>query len=78
MIENVTKHEERITRAGRKQFFSVQLPGTLASQEDVAPVIRGAVVEELVPCEHQYNQFVLDFRSNPDILAYVNSASLPR
>jgi rhamnose utilization protein RhaD (predicted bifunctional aldolase and dehydrogenase)/NAD(P)-dependent dehydrogenase (short-subunit alcohol dehydrogenase family) len=76
MIESVTKLEERITRAGRKQFSSVQLPGILASQEDVAPVIRGAVVEELVPCEHQYNQFVLDFRSNPDILAYVNSAKL--
>jgi rhamnose utilization protein RhaD (predicted bifunctional aldolase and dehydrogenase)/NAD(P)-dependent dehydrogenase (short-subunit alcohol dehydrogenase family) len=76
MIESVTKLEERITRAGRKQFPSVQLPGTLASPEDVAPVIRGAVVEELVPCEHQYNQFVLDFRSTPDILAYVNSAKL--
>ena len=76
MIESVTKLEERITRAGRKQFSSVQLPGTLASPKDVAPVIRRAVVEELVPCEHQYNQFVLDFRSTPDILAYVNSAKL--
>ncbi|MCF8215243.1 MAG: bifunctional aldolase/short-chain dehydrogenase [Chlorobium sp.] len=76
MIESVTKLEERIARSGRKHFFTVQLPRVPASLEVVAPVIRGAVTQEKSPGSRQYDQFVLDFRSSPDILDYVNSSNL--
>ena len=76
MIESANRLEARIARAGRKVFPSVPLPVGIASIEDVAPVIRGAVVEEITPGSRDYRQFVLEFRASPDILAYVNSDSL--
>jgi rhamnose utilization protein RhaD (predicted bifunctional aldolase and dehydrogenase)/NAD(P)-dependent dehydrogenase (short-subunit alcohol dehydrogenase family) len=76
MIECVSKLEERIARAGRNVFPSISLPATVALLEDVAPVIRGAVVDEKSPGTLEYNQFVLDFRSSPDILQYVNGIEL--
>ncbi|MEE9904281.1 bifunctional aldolase/short-chain dehydrogenase [Chlorobium sp.] len=76
MIESVTKLEERIARSGRKQYEAVPLPPVVASLEEVAPVIRGAVAEERSPGCRQYDQFVLDFRSSPDILDYVNRPDL--
>ena len=76
MIASVSKLEERISRAGRKAFPVIALPDVMASVEDVAPVIRGAVVEEITPGSRDYRQFVLEFRTSPDILAYVNSGSL--
>lgn len=72
MIESVSQCEERIVRTGRKQFPVISLPRTVAALENVAAIIRGAVAEEEVSGSRQYRQFVLDFRSSPDILAYVN------
>jgi len=76
MIESVSKLEDRIARSGRKVFPSISLPAAVALLEDVAPVIRGAVVEEKSSGSLEYNQFVLDFRSSPDILQYVNGIEL--
>ncbi len=76
MIEAVTLLEHRIAVSGRKQFTSVALPATIGSVEDVAPVIRGACVEEKAPGMREYHQFILDFRTSPDILTYVNNPDL--
>jgi len=76
MIEAVTLLENRIAVSGRKQFSSVALPSAIASVEDVAPVIRGACVEEKAPGMREYHQFVLDFRTSPDILTYINNPDL--
>ncbi|NTW82476.1 MAG: bifunctional aldolase/short-chain dehydrogenase [Chlorobiaceae bacterium] len=76
MIDAVTRIERRISAAGRKQFARLSLPASIASQEDVAAVIRGACVEEKIPGMRDYEQFILDFRTSPEILDYVNSVDL--
>ena len=78
MIEAVSTLEARIAVAGRKTFPSVTLPAEIASVEVTAPVIRGACVEEKSPGTREYHQFILDFRTSPDILDYVNSTDLAR
>lgn len=76
MIEAVTRIEKRIDAAGRKHFAKSPLPLAIAPLEDVAPIIRGACVEEKIPGMRDYDEFILDFRTSPEILDYVNSADL--
>jgi rhamnose utilization protein RhaD (predicted bifunctional aldolase and dehydrogenase)/NAD(P)-dependent dehydrogenase (short-subunit alcohol dehydrogenase family) len=76
MIEAVTLIERRIAAAGRKTSAKAVQPALMAPIEDVAPVIRGACVEEKVPGTRDFEQFILDFRTSPEILDYVNSADL--
>ncbi|MEI7825206.1 MAG: bifunctional aldolase/short-chain dehydrogenase [Chlorobiaceae bacterium] len=76
MIEAVSTLEARIAEAGRKTFPSVTLPSELASVEVAAPVIRGACVDEKSPGTREYHQFILEFRTSPPILDYVNSTDL--
>ena len=76
MIDAVTKLEERIALAGRKTSPSITLPAAIAPLEEVAPIIRGACVEEKMVGTREYNQFILDFRTSPVILEYVNSVEL--
>ncbi len=77
MIRAVNELEERIEKAGSKTFAAVDLPAGLLSLEKVAPVIRGACVREKVPGGRDYESFILDFRSSPAIMEYVNAADLP-
>ena len=76
MIEAVSTLEARIDAAGKKTFPSVTLPSEIASVEVTAPVIRGACVDEKSPGTREYHQFILDFRTSPLILDYVNSTDL--
>ncbi len=76
MIEAVSTLEARIAEAGRKTFPSVTLPSEMASVEVAAPVIRGACVDEKSPGTREYHQFILEFRTSPLILDYVNSTDL--
>jgi rhamnose utilization protein RhaD (predicted bifunctional aldolase and dehydrogenase)/NAD(P)-dependent dehydrogenase (short-subunit alcohol dehydrogenase family) len=76
MIDAVSRLEERIKVAERKTFPQVTLPPSLASVEDAAPIIRGASVDEKSPGTREYHQFILDFRTSPEILDYVNSTEL--
>jgi len=76
MIGAVSDLEERIEKPGRKSFPSIALPETLLPLEKVAPVIRGACVTEKTPDSKDYESFILDFRSSPGIMEYVNSTDL--
>jgi rhamnose utilization protein RhaD (predicted bifunctional aldolase and dehydrogenase)/NAD(P)-dependent dehydrogenase (short-subunit alcohol dehydrogenase family) len=76
MIEAVSTLEARIAKAGKRTFPSVTLPSEIASVEVTAPVIRGACVEEKSPGMREYHQFILEFRTSPHILDYVNSTEL--
>lgn len=76
MIDGVSRIEERIAAVGRKSFPSVQLPATVATLEAVAPVIRGACMYEKTPGEKDYESFVLEFRSSPELAGFVNAAEL--
>ena len=76
MIDAVSTLEARISKAGKRTFPSVTLPSDIASVEVTAPVIRGACVQEKSPGTREYHQFILDFRTSPLILEYVNNTDL--
>ncbi|HWQ26258.1 MAG TPA: bifunctional aldolase/short-chain dehydrogenase [Chlorobaculum sp.] len=76
MIEGVNSIEDRIASADRKSFPSSSMPAAIASVEDVAPIVRGACFFEKTPGEKDYEGFVLEFRSSPALLQYVNTADL--
>jgi len=76
MIDAVSRLEERIAVEKRKTFPLVKLPVSIALLEDIAPIIRGAVVEEKLPGSREYHQFILDFRTSPKILDYVNCVDI--
>ncbi len=77
MIEFVTMAEERLTLQ-RKQLAQAKLPGKIASLPEIAPILRGAVAIEKNTTAGTAKRQILDFRTNPQILAYVNGAELSR
>ncbi|TNJ37988.1 bifunctional aldolase/short-chain dehydrogenase [Prosthecochloris vibrioformis] len=76
MIAHVTALEERIAAAQEREVPSIKMPRELLLQEVVAPVIRGACVEERTPQSRDYDTFILDFRDSPVVMEYVNSSNL--
>lgn len=74
MIRYVSLAEDYVARNGRPPFTPAALPKTLARPEDVAPLLRGAVAH--ARGEGVYDRFVSEFRSSPDILAFVNAAEV--
>lgn len=76
MIGAVSELEDRIEQGGKKAFPAVDLPVDLLPLEEVAPVIRGACVAEKTPGSKDYESFILDFRTSPEIMEYVNSSDL--
>ncbi len=78
MIAMVTLAEERVA-SGRKTVFAARaLTERLAAPEEVAPILRGACSIPNPAIAGAYTRFVLDFRTGPAILDYVNGAELPR
>src|SRR3569623_2931029 len=77
MIEFVTMAEERLTRQ-RKQLAQAKLPANLASVPEIAPILRGAVAIEKNATAGTAKRQLLDFRTNAQILNYVNGAELAR
>ncbi len=77
MIEFVTLAEERLTRQ-RKSLAQVKLPANLASVPQIAPILRGAVAIEKNANAGTAKRQLLDFRTNAQILNYVNGAELAR
>ncbi|NTU57497.1 MAG: bifunctional aldolase/short-chain dehydrogenase [Chlorobiaceae bacterium] len=76
MIEGVDSIEGRIASADRKCFPSAAMPSAIASVEDVAPIVRGACFFEKTPGEKDYEGFILEFRSSPALMEYLNTADL--
>src|ERR1700744_1221296 len=77
MIEFVTMAEERLTRQ-RKTLLAAKLPGKIASLPEIAPILRGAVAIEKNALAGTAKRQILDFRTNEQILNYVNGAELAR
>jgi len=74
MIEMVSLAESRL-RQGRPIVFPArQLTGAVAAAADIAPIIRGACAISKEGAEP--TRFIADFRTAPEILAYVNGADL--
>lgn len=76
MIDAVTKAEERLQVGRKPVFVSADLPGTLATAAQVAPVLRGLTATDMG--EGQWRRMVLDFRTGPEILNYVNGVEAGR
>jgi rhamnose utilization protein RhaD (predicted bifunctional aldolase and dehydrogenase)/NAD(P)-dependent dehydrogenase (short-subunit alcohol dehydrogenase family) len=77
MIEFVTLAEERLAK-GRKTLVSVRLPEKLASVAEIAPILRGACALSFDDLAGTVKRQVLDFRTSPAILAYVNGEDVKR
>jgi rhamnose utilization protein RhaD (predicted bifunctional aldolase and dehydrogenase)/NAD(P)-dependent dehydrogenase (short-subunit alcohol dehydrogenase family) len=74
MIEMVSLAESRL-RQGRPVVFSARAIGTaVAAAAEIAPIIRGASAIRRENAEPI--RFIAEFRTAPEILAYVNGAEL--
>jgi rhamnose utilization protein RhaD (predicted bifunctional aldolase and dehydrogenase)/NAD(P)-dependent dehydrogenase (short-subunit alcohol dehydrogenase family) len=78
MIEFVTLAEQRLRKKGNVKFASAELPDKVAGVADVAPIIRGACAVRDAFGEGAHKRLILDFRSNDDILNYVNGKEVAR
>ncbi len=77
MIEFVSMAEARLGRQ-RKTLAKGTVPSKLASVPEIAPILRGAVALEKNALAGTAKRQILAFRSNPQILDYVNGAALSR
>ncbi|TXH82719.1 MAG: bifunctional aldolase/short-chain dehydrogenase [Rhizobium sp.] len=74
MIHYVTLAEEHVKRNGRHPFTPVALPGDLASSDEIAPMLRGAVAVD--KGEGRFDRMVSVFRTSPAILDFVNAGEV--
>ncbi len=77
MISAVSAAEERLARC-RKTFVGGRLPGPVAGAAEAAPILRGACAIAAPGTAGAYKRFVLEFRTGPAVLDYVNGAELER
>lgn len=79
MIDLVTMAEQRLAKATRKIFPGTTLPATPASAAEIAPILRGLLSIPAKNGSREATQrFVFEFRSNPEILAFVGGKEIAR
>jgi rhamnose utilization protein RhaD (predicted bifunctional aldolase and dehydrogenase)/NAD(P)-dependent dehydrogenase (short-subunit alcohol dehydrogenase family) len=78
MIEMVTLAEERLAQNRKSVFVPAPIPGPVAPIAEIAPILRGVVSVKDDRTEGAWRRPILDFRTGPAILNYVNGAELPR
>jgi rhamnose utilization protein RhaD (predicted bifunctional aldolase and dehydrogenase)/NAD(P)-dependent dehydrogenase (short-subunit alcohol dehydrogenase family) len=76
MIAAVTLAEDRLQKARKSVFVAATLPDRLASAAEVAPILRGLAAMET--SDAGWRRMILDFRSGPEILNYVNGRDVER
>jgi rhamnose utilization protein RhaD (predicted bifunctional aldolase and dehydrogenase)/NAD(P)-dependent dehydrogenase (short-subunit alcohol dehydrogenase family) len=79
MIDLVTLAEKRLAQATRKIFPGATLPEKIAPAAEVAPILRGLLsLPAKTGGRERAQRFVLEFRTNPQILAYVGGEEIDR
>jgi rhamnose utilization protein RhaD (predicted bifunctional aldolase and dehydrogenase)/NAD(P)-dependent dehydrogenase (short-subunit alcohol dehydrogenase family) len=78
MIAAVSLAEERLVRRRKAVFAPARLPVAVAAAAEVAPILRGACAIADPTGSGAYKRFVLEFRSSPAVLEYVNGVELNR
>jgi rhamnose utilization protein RhaD (predicted bifunctional aldolase and dehydrogenase)/NAD(P)-dependent dehydrogenase (short-subunit alcohol dehydrogenase family) len=78
MIALVTLAEERLQKNRKAVFVTAQLPQAIAPVAAVAPILRGACSRKDEKIEGAWRRMILDFRTGPAILNFVNGAQLAR
>lgn len=76
MIAAVSLAEERLTVKRKSIRVSARRTAGAAASSTIAPVIRGLLA--LPKGNGTWQRWILDFRSNEEILSYVNGEELPR
>jgi rhamnose utilization protein RhaD (predicted bifunctional aldolase and dehydrogenase)/NAD(P)-dependent dehydrogenase (short-subunit alcohol dehydrogenase family) len=76
MIDLVTLAEQHLAKSPKIFFPAIKLPAQSASASDIAPVIRGLTATDRG--EGKYQRMILDFRTSPEILNYVNGKEVER
>ncbi len=77
MIEFVTMAEQRLAQ-NRKPLKQATIPKSLASVAEIAPILRGRLAISRDAMAGTVKRQILDFRTSPAILNYVNGAELSR
>ena len=78
MIEMVSIAEDRLAKNRKAVFVPAPMPGPLAPLAEIAPILRGIVSIKDERIEGAWRRPILDFRSDPAILNFVNGAELAR
>jgi rhamnose utilization protein RhaD (predicted bifunctional aldolase and dehydrogenase)/NAD(P)-dependent dehydrogenase (short-subunit alcohol dehydrogenase family) len=78
MIEMVSLAEARLKKARKAVFATAQMPQHASGVAQVAPIVRGACAVKNDKGEGAHRRLVMEFRSNPAILNYVNGAEVAR
>jgi rhamnose utilization protein RhaD (predicted bifunctional aldolase and dehydrogenase)/NAD(P)-dependent dehydrogenase (short-subunit alcohol dehydrogenase family) len=78
MIEAVALAEEKLALGRKTVLAASRLPNEVAGPAEVAPILRGACAITDPAISGSYKRFILDFRSSPAVLNYVNGAELGR
>ncbi len=78
MVAAVSLAEDQLVRRRRTVFPSARLPAAIAGIAEVAPILRGACAIASPNVGGAYKRFILEFRSGPAVLDYVNGAELGR
>ena len=80
MIDLVSVAEARVEKARSRSFAAASLPKNTASAAQVAPILRGLAAIGLDSGDGgaRYRRFVLEHRSGPAILDYVNGTEVAR
>jgi rhamnose utilization protein RhaD (predicted bifunctional aldolase and dehydrogenase)/NAD(P)-dependent dehydrogenase (short-subunit alcohol dehydrogenase family) len=78
MIAAVSLAEERVALNRTTVFAAARLPTAIAGAAEVAPILRGACAIADPGGSGAFERFILEFRSSPAVLDYVNGAELRR
>ena len=78
MIEMVSLVENRLKQRRKWVFTLAPLPKRMLAPAAVAPIVRGACAMRDETSVAEYRRFVLDFRTGPEVLDYVNGKELGR
>src|SRR5476649_31857 len=79
MIDLVTLAERRLAKATRKIFPGATLPAKAATAAEIAPILRGLFsIPAKTGGREAAQRFVFEFRTGPEILAYVNGKEIAR
>jgi rhamnose utilization protein RhaD (predicted bifunctional aldolase and dehydrogenase)/NAD(P)-dependent dehydrogenase (short-subunit alcohol dehydrogenase family) len=78
MIAFVSLAEARLRKGRQRVFTPSALPESIATVEEVAPILRGAASERDAFGEGAHRRLVLDFRTDDAILNFANGAEIAR
>ena len=78
MVAAVSLVEERLRKGSRPVFAAAHLPARIPPVAELAPMVRGACSLRDESWMDGYRRFVMDFRTGPEVRAYVDGEEIGR